>query len=286
MAIIPPLDRATKIPALGVDKIQQQFNAVTNSCLTQIKEVIKESIKLPTTVKSDDPRIKKIKQDLDNIQVAITKIQAAIPKIESAVNSVSTIIATAQAINATVTAVQLSNPITAPVFIAQQTIAIQNELIANAISAITPLQNLPGQTISKLNTLMPALIAAISKLNTATNDAVELNIPSIPDISGESGASSELGIDIDYNDMIPTDFYTELNVSDTDLIQRSNTIQELVDQQRSLYNSLLEAPSQVYKRNGPPSQNLGKIGDYYLDIATNISYGPKLSDTDWGNPLN
>ena len=86
--------------------------------------------------------------------------------------------------------------------------------------------------------------------------------------------------------MIPTDFYTELNVSDTDLIQRSNTIQELVDQQRSLYNSLLEAPSQVYKRNGPPSQNLGKIGDYYLDIATNISYGPKLSDTDWGNPLN
>ena len=286
MAIIPPLDRATKIPALGVDKIQQQFNAVTNSCLTQIKEVIKESIKLPTTVKSDDPRIKKIKQDLDNIQVAITKIQAAIPKIESAVNSVSTIIATAQAINATVTAVQLSNPITAPVFIAQQTIAIQNELIANAISAITPLQNLPVQTISKLNTLMPALIAAISKLNTATNDAVELNIPSIPDISGESGASSELGIDIDYNDMIPTDFYTELNVSDTDLIQRSNTIQELVDQQRSLYNSLLEAPSQVYKRNGPPSQNLGKIGDYYLDIATNISYGPKLSDTDWGNPLN
>ena len=286
MAIIPPLDRATKIPALGVDKIQQQFNAVTNSCLTQIKEVIKESIKLPTTVKSDDHRIKKIKQDLDNIQVAITKIQAAIPKIESAVNSVSTIIATAQAINATVTAVQLSNPITAPVFIAQQTIAIQNELIANAISAITPLQNLPVQTISKLNTLMPALIAAISKLNTATNDAVELNIPSIPDISGESGASSELGIDIDYNDMIPTDFYTELNVSDTDLIQRSNTIQELVDQQRSLYNSLLEAPSQVYKRNGPPSQNLGKIGDYYLDIATNISYGPKLSDTDWGNPLN
>jgi hypothetical protein len=283
MAIIPPFDQLTKIPAFGVDKIQQQFNVVTDFSLNQIKEVIKESVKLPTNIKCDDPRIKKIKQDLANIQVGITKIQESIPKIESAITTVRTIISTAQAINATVAAAQLAVPVTAGLFIAQQTMAIQNELIANAISAVVPLQNLPVQTLSKLNTLIPSLEAAISKLNTVCDDNVELNIPSISDISDES---DESGVDINYNDMIPTEFYTELNVSDTDLIQRSKTIQQLVDQQRDLYNSLLEAPSQVYRQQGNPPPELGKIGDYYLNTSNNESYGPKISDIDWGTPIN
>ena len=42
MSIIPPFDQLTKIPAFGVDKIQQQFNVVTDFSLNQIKEVIKD----------------------------------------------------------------------------------------------------------------------------------------------------------------------------------------------------------------------------------------------------
>jgi len=303
MAIPPPFDQITKIPAAGVDKIQQQFNNILDSVLEKANQTIKDSAKLPTNVKSDDPRVKNIKQNLENIQLSLTKIQENIPKIQSAVTAVTAIISTAQGIKSAIAAAQLSNPVTAPVYIATQTEAIQNQLIVNAIEAVKPLMALPKQIDSKIIMLMPILIAAISKLNTITDDDIELNVPSIPtdddvelnvpsiptddDVElNVSNISTELNMDTNYNDLIPTEFYNELNVSEDDLTQRSNSIEQLVDQQRNLLTSLQEAPSQVYKQEGPPSQKLGKIGDYYLNITNNVSYGPKLSDTDWGNPLN
>jgi hypothetical protein len=138
--------------------------------------------------------------------------------------------------------------------------------------------------------LMPILIAALSKLNTITDDDVELNIPSIPradDIElNIPNISTGLNADTNYTDLIPTEFYNESNVSEDDLTQRSNSIEQLVDQQRNLLTSLQEAPSQIYRQQGNPSPALGKIGDYYLNTSNNVSYGPKISDTDWGTPIN
>lgn len=294
MSIIPPLDRLTKAPSFGVDKIQQQFNDILDSVVDQANKTIKDSEKLPTNVNSDDPRVKNIKQNLENIQSLITQVQQNIPKIQSAVTAITTIISTAQGINAALAAAQLSNPVTAPLFIAMQTQALQNQLIVNAIEAVKPLQSLPDQIESKITILIPILIAAISKLNTITNDDVELNIPSIPRADNVElnvlniplTDDVELNTDNNYNDLIPTEFYNESNVSETDLTQRSNSIEQLVEQQRNLLTSLQEAPSQVYKQEGNPPPELGKIGDYYLNTSNNVSYGPKITDTDWGNPLN
>ena len=276
MSIIPPLDRLTKAPSFGVDKIQQQFNDILDSVVDQTNQTIKDSVKLPTNVKSDDPRVKNIKQNLENIQSLITQVQQNIPKIQSAITAVNTIVSTAQGIKSAIAAAQLANPVTAPVYIATQTEAIQNQLIVNAVEAVKPLQALPKQIESKIIMLMPILIAAISKLNTITDDDVELNIPNI---STESTVT-------DYNDLVPTEFYNESNVSENDLTQRSDSIEQLVDQQRNLLTSLQEAPSQVYKQEGNPPPELGKIGDYYLNTSNNVSYGPKITDIDWGNPLN
>jgi hypothetical protein len=294
MSVIPPLDRITKAPALGVDKIQQQFNKILDSIADQANKTIKDSAKLPTNVNSDDPRVKNIKQSLENIQLSITKVQENIPKIQNAVTAITTIISTAQGINASIATAQLAIPVTAPLFIAMQTQALQNQLIVNAIEAVKPLQSLPDQIESKITILIPILIAAISKLNTITNDDVELNVPSIPradDVelnvpSIPRADDVELNTDNNYNDLIPTEFYNELNVSETDLTQRSDSIEQLVDQQQNLLTSLQEAPSQVYRGNGNPLPNLGKIGDYYLNTSNNVSYGPKISDNDWGTPIN
>ena len=294
MSVIPPLDRITKAPALGVDKIQQQFNKILDSIADQANKTIKDSAKLPTNVNSDDPRVKNIKQSLENIQLSITKVQENIPKIQKAVTAITTIISTAQGINASIAAAQLAVPVTAPLFIAMQTQALQNQLIVNAIEAVKPLQSLPDQIESKITILIPILIAAISKLNTITNDDVELNVPSIPradDVelnvpSIPRADDVELNTDNNYNDLIPTEFYNELNVSETDLTQRSDSIEQLVEQQQNLLTSLQEAPSQVYRGNGNPLPNLGKIGDYYLNTSNNVSYGPKISDNDWGTPIN
>ena len=294
MSVIPPLDRITKAPALGVDKIQQQFNKILDSIADQANKTIKDSAKLPTNVNSDDPRVKNIKQSLENIQLSITKVQENIPKIQRAVTAITTIISTAQGINASIAAAQLAVPVTAGLFIAMQTQALQNQLIVNAIEAVKPLQSLPDQIESKITILIPILIAAISKLNTITNDDVELNIPSIPRADNVElnvlniplTDDVELNTDNNYNDLIPTEFYNELNVSETDLTQRSDSIEQLVDQQQNLLTSLQEAPSQVYRGNGNPLPNLGKIGDYYLNTSNNVSYGPKISDNDWGTPIN
>ena len=278
MSVIPPLDRLTKAPALGVDKIQQQFNNILDSIVDQANKTIKDSAKLPTNVNSDDPRVKNIKQSLENIQLSITKVQENIPKIQSAVTAITTIISTAQGINASIAAAQLAVPVTAPLFIAMQTQALQNQLIVNAIEAVKPLQSLPDQIESKILTLVPVLTTAIAKLNTVSDGDIELNIP--------TNISTGLNTDTNYNDLIPTEFYNELNVSEDDLTQRSNSIEQLVDQQRNLLTSLQEAPSQVYRGNGNPLPNLGKIGDYYLNTSNNVSYGPKISDNDWGTPIN
>jgi len=277
MSIIPPLDRLTKAPSFGVDKIQQQFNDILDLVVDQANQTIKDSVKLPTNVKCDDPRVQNIKQNLENIQSLITQVQQNIPKIQSAITAVNTIVSTAQGINAAIAAAQLSNPVTAALFISLQTQAIQNQLIVNAVEAVKPLQSLPTQIESKILTLVPVLITAISKLNTVCGDSdIELNIPNI---STESTVT-------DYNDLVPTEFYNESNVSETDLTQRSDSIEQLVEQQRNLLTSLQEAPSQVYKQEGNPPPELGKIGDYYLNTSNNVSYGPKITDTDWGNPLN
>ena len=99
----------------------------------------------------------------------------------------------------------------------------------------------------------------------------------------------------DWNSKLDTEFYTEYNVSESDLTDRASVIQEYVDQIQSIDNaittsieiskelskSILEAPAEIYKSNGVPKSDLGKIGDYYIDLTTNTVYGPKLKLDSW-----
>ena len=276
MAIPPPLDKITTLPALGVDKIQQQFNKLIDEILDKTKTVITDSIKLPAGTKCDDPSIQKMKADLNDVKDGIQKIQESIPKIQPVITGVKTIITTAQSIRAAITIAQLSNPLTAAGFIAATANALQEELIVNAIAAIEPLTAVPTQTLSKLETLIPPLTTAIAKLADAGCVDGELTIPTLNDSD-----SNNFPDGFDYNDLLPSEFYEEVNVSESDIDQRSDVIQQLVEQQQNLLASILEAPSQVYRQQGSPPAELGKIGDYYVDTENNIAYGPKQSNTNW-----
>ena len=276
MAITPPFDQLTKLPALGVDMAQQEFNKIVDDLLDESKTVIQDSIKLPAGAKCDDPNVQKIKKSLLQIQEGIQVVQENLPQIQQVISGVKTLINTGIAIKNTIDATQLANPVTAPVFIAGVAQALQDELIANAIAAVQPLQAVPQQMLSKLETLIPPLVTAIAKLNSVCDEQTELTIPDLGDGFPEG---------YDFNNELPSEFYQTKNVSEFDLQQRSDAIQELIPQQEDLLASLQEAPSQVYKDNGPPASNLGKIGDFYVDIQNNIPYGPKKSDTEWGGPI-
>lgn len=274
-SIVPPLDFIPKLPARGAEFIIDQLNQQLDILTEIAADVIQESVKLPGDINCDDPRIKKLKEQLAQIQKIIGDVQAAIPKVQQTISVVKQIVTIAQSIKATISAAQLANPATAALFIALQLQAIQDATIVNAIASLNQFATLPQTLLARLQTLIPPLIAALSKIGAACNgESPEFSIP------------DELLDTTNYNDLVESEFYTELNVSDSDLTDRSDRIESILRQQQDLLNSLLEAPSQVYKQQGIPGPELGKAGDYYIDINTNSVYGPKLSATEWGSPVN
>jgi DNA-binding protein YbaB len=279
-SIVPPLDIIPKLPAKGVSLIIKEIDKQTDKLLESVSITVQNSIKLPSSVECNDPRVRQIKKQLQDVQAQITKIQETIPKIQTTINTVKTIVTTAATIKATISAIQLANPITAPLFIAQQLTALQDATIVNAIEALNQFSSVPTTISLKLATIVPPLLASIGKISNVCNGDVDnLEIPQLE--IPQSVIDNISNTSEDYNDLIDTEFYTELNVSDDDLENRSDIIEQLLEQQLNLLQSLQEAPSKVYQNQGPPDVSLGKIGDYYIDTNTQTVYGPKLTINSW-----
>ena len=274
-AIVPPLDSIPKLPAKAVNLTIKQIDKQTDKLLEQVTKTVQDSIKLPVNIKCDDPRIKKIKKQLTDIQKQLTTVQETIPKIQKTADTVKQLVGIAQGIKAAISIAQLSNPVTAPLFIAQQLTAIQDATIVNAIESLNQFATVPVSLTSKLQTIVPPLMSAISKVSAVCNGDVDnLEIPSslLPDSDTNYN---------DYNDLVATEFYNKKNVSQSDLDDRSDSIEQLLRQQQDLLTSLIEAPSKVYQNIGVPANDLGKVGDYYIDLDTQTIYGPKASLTQW-----
>jgi hypothetical protein len=280
-AIVPPLDFIPKLPGKAVAEIMKQLDVQTDRLLDQVNTTVQDSIKLPINVKCDDPRIKKVKQQLADIQTLITKVTEQIPKIQSTIETVQQVVSIAQGIKTAISIAQLSNPVTAPVFIAAQLTAIQDATIVNAIESLNQFSTIPASLTSKLQTIVPPLTNALKKVSNSCGDDDDTNFE-LPSSLLDATDDSENG----YNDLVPTEFYNEDNVSESDLQDRSNSIEQLLTQQRNLLTSLQEAPSKVYQQPGVPAGQVGKIGDYYIDIQSSKIYGPKPSLTEWGQPVN
>ena len=272
-AIVPPLDFIPKLPSIAVTETIKQVNKQTDVLLQTVTTTVTDSIKLATNVKCDDPRMKKIKEQLAQVQEQITKIQETIPKIQTTINTVKQIVNTAVAIKAAISAAQLSNPVTAAVFIATQLTLIQDATIVNALESLKQFEQVPPALTAKIQTVIPPILSALQRVEGACGENTpEVSIPE--NLLGDSDIQ-------DYNDLVDTEFYTEDNVNSKDLSDRSDLIQQILQQQQDLLQSLQEAPSLVYRGNGLPDPNLGKPGDYYVDLDTQAIIGPKVSYTTW-----
>jgi hypothetical protein len=277
-AIVPPLDVIPKLPGKAVSFTIKQINTQTDKLLSSVTKIVTDSVKLPINIKCDDPRIAQIKKQLTDIQTQLTNVQANIPKIQQTADTLKQLVTTAIGIKATISAAQLSLP-TAGVFIATQLTAIQDATIVNAIESLKQFSAIPASLTSKLQTIVPPLIGAITKVSGICNgniDNLELPIDVI-----DNGINNITNTTDTTNDSVATEFYTEKNVSQSDLDDRADTIELLLSQQQDLLTSLLEAPSKVYQDYGIPANDLGKLGDYYIDLDSQTVYGPKLSSTNW-----
>jgi hypothetical protein len=279
-AVVPPLDFIPKLPGKAVSEVMRQLDIQTDKLAAQVAKTVEDSVKLPFSAQCDDPRVKKIKDQLTEIQSSITKVQEQIPKIQKTVETVKQVVAVAQGIKTAISIAQLSNPVTAASFIAGQLTAIQDATIVNAIESLNQFSTIPDTLTSKLSTIVPPLTKALSKVAATCGETeTEFELPG--NLLGDS--VDQLS---DYNDLVATNFYTEDNVSESDLQDRSSSIETLLTQQRNLLTSLQEAPSKVYQSAGNPALNVGKVGDYYIDTQSSKIYGPKPSSNNWGQPVN
>ena len=88
-----------------------------------------------------------------------------------------------------------------------------------------------------------------------------------------------------YTESYDSLFYTKYNVSFDDLDVLQNDVDELAEDAKSVLTNLIEAPSSAFIEYSSPTNNIGKVGDFYIDLANNMIYGPKPADDVWDNGI-
>ena len=284
MAVTPPLDKIPTIPNKLMDLVIDLINKQLDKIQSDTTNLLKETIKLPEDCGCDDPRVDKAKDTLNDVNEGIQKLQSEIPPIVEKVQKALQVATTAAA---AIKVAQLVNPITALPVIAAELVEVQNTTISNAITAVNQLNVIPDQLQSRLESMSKDIASSLINLNSVCGNSESFDIPSSISDNIQSEMDNLTGARLNQlSDNLNSEFYQTVNVSDDDITQRNELISQLVDRQLDLLSSLQEAPSQVFQDSIPPDNNIGKTGDYYVDTANKIMYGPKPSRDEWGPGVN
>jgi hypothetical protein len=296
MPLVPPLDMIPAMPGQAVGLIMTEINKLLDMIFEKLDAIIEKILKLPDDCGCDDPRIKEIEELLNQAMKLIATLQKIPPAIQKVQIILSAIAAAATAIKAAM----LMGP-QAMVIIPPLLALLQDMIIANTIAATKQFNVLPD-TLQRSIDLMSSKLGGITNRLGQACPGKSFDAPSevadaiknidysdtIPGyLSGQFGGDSEdsegggfpegsqESRDVDAT--LGTDFYTEVNVISDTIQQRVELMEQIVSDQQDLLTSLQEAPAQSYNGSGPPNENLGKPGDYYVDTSGKAIHGPKTS---------
>jgi hypothetical protein len=277
MAVAFPFDQLTNKPSVAINKLQTALNKVISKLNQKVSEAISKSNVLPkNNISCDDPRIKEIKQILEQIQRYIAQVQ----NILRILNIIIPILTVAAQIAAVIINGQVALPIPAPPAISQA-LAVQNELVANIAKALTQasiILAVINGAVALASGLLATVINSISAICNSETFAINQDTQNaIDSINNEVSALTT----------VESKFYQLINVSQDDIELREDLITQLQEDQRSLLD-LLEAPSRVIVgiADEQPQSDQGKEGDYFINQTTRIIYGPKISDVTWPAGIN
>lgn len=273
----------TQIPSQIVQQIilllSKQIDAISNLA----EKTSTDCLNLAHNVKCSDPTVKQIKGQLADLQRLIDQLNIIINRTSDIISIINTVATTASVLKI----IQLAIPSvpgvpTGPI---TELINIFTKLIDNAKSSINSLKGILANIKSQFNRINSLIANSINTIGSICNNESFTVTSEVASII--NNASSIIGNDASIiNDQYPTEFYTNINVSDDDINLRFNTISELLENQLDVMTNLVEAPSKVYQASGAPSNTLGKLGDYYINLDNQSIYGPKLRADDWGQPVN
>jgi len=286
MALTPPFDLAVK-PLLNIaGDLSGKIGNLQSKITDQLNQLQNKLGDLPAGIRCDDPRIVQIKQQLQQMNDSITSIQNLFKTLQG--------IADTLLIIATITAVAITLSLIVPLGLpeaARKALEVAAFVIATILGILTFFRVIIGVGSKLLSSISGALGPIINQLGSICNDetfvvSTDTANSILDDISNQTAGYENMSQGEFYDDLIQSEFYRDVNVSESDLQDRTQKIEQLLEQQRSLLENLIEAPSTVYKQNGNPSVDLGKPGDYYINTQTKLIYGPKINDTNWGVPVN
>ena len=273
----------TQIPSQIVQRIilllSKQIDAISNLA----EKTSTDCLNLAHNVKCSDPNVKQIKGQLADLQRLIDQLNIIINRTSDIISIINTVATTASVLKI----IQLAIPSvpgvpTGPI---TELINIFTKLIDNAKSSINSLKGILANIKSQFNRINSLIANSINTIGSICNNESFTVTSEVASII--NNASSIIGNDASIiNDQYPTEFYTNINVSDDDINLRFNTISELLENQLDVMTNLVEAPSKVYQASGVPENNLGKLGDYYINLDNQSIYGPKAQADDWGQPVN
>jgi hypothetical protein len=251
----------TNIPAKLIKQLIPVLMKQVDTLSTEAEKFINEVSQLSPNLDCNDPAVKSAKLKLQQLYSLIDNIKNGL----NLINRITPVITTISTVATVLSTVQLAIP------------SVPGVPSGPIAKLITTFDNLGKINISfaRINQLLAKAISKLSAIcNTETfNVSAEIN-----------DAIDDLNL---FNDdlNVPTQFYTELNVSDFDINSRLLLIESLVDQQVNVLTNLKEAPSKVIAGTATPTISAGDIDDYYIDTDTDIIYGPK-TQLGWGTGIN
>jgi len=262
----------TTIPANLIKRIIPVLMKQVETLSTASEDFIKQIQSIPLSTKCNDPRIVEAKKKLQQLYESIEQIKQGLNLINQLVpviNSVATIASTLSIVQLAIPAVP--GVPTGPV---SKLITTFDNLGKNARSSVASLQGMISSINGNFARVNQLLAKAITKLSSICNTET-FNVTS--DIQN---ALNDLSDD-SLSNRFPSLFYREINVSDDDIQERFNVIRTLLQNQLDVLQNLKEAPSKILSGITPPTDSIGDIDDYYVDVDSQIIYGPK-TDSGWG----
>jgi hypothetical protein len=270
MATLFPFNIISSAPT----KILKQFLTPVNKQINQVDSLVTDLnsyvSSLSKNASCDDIEIITLKNKLKILLASVESLQ----QIANVFPQISTALRTLNTAALVVGAAQLAIPSApgVPQGPIGQSIAAAADAVSSIKACILILQNL----IEDINDLLQEVAEAV----TDAEDAIANTCKTNDNTAGAGLTINPVTLDT-LEEQYFSEFYRSVNVSDEDLQQRLNTIQDLVDEQLSIRLNLNEAPSRVLTGLGAPAPTLGQPGDYYIDERTQTVFGPKISIDTW-----
>ena len=189
--LTPPLNKIPSIPNQLTNVLEIQVTKFLDQILFEVNSAVQEAAALPDDIQCDDPRIDALRKRIEQVNNLITKLQDIVPIIDKITSGLNTLIGIANSIKA----VQLLNPVTGPMLLAQELVLAQNIAIGNASVAVTQLaQSIAPKINASLQDSIASLVPVVNIISQACNQESAL--------SGTQNLQNAIN-DLDYSDSIP-----------------------------------------------------------------------------------